>query len=187
MKHDINATPNAKGPDESSSAETLLSDVYEELRSLAYSKMMMESGSHTLQPTALVHEAWLRMAKPEDYVWKNRSCFIAAAAQAMRRILVDHARRKSRVKRGGDAVRIPLDDLELADPSQQGEVVLMVDDALKYLENLFPDGATVVEMKFYGGMTNKEVAEAMGISEAKVERHWTFAKAWLHDKISKTD
>lgn len=183
--NDVADKTNTAGQDESCHAESMLPDVYEDLRLLACSKMAMESANHTLQPTALVHEAWLRLTTDDDRVWKNKACFIAVAAKAMRRILVDHARRKSRIKRGGDQVRVQLDDMDDIDPVQRADVLLMVEDALKQLELLHPQRAKVVELKYYGGMTNREVAESEGISEAKVERYWTFSKAWLHDQMSK--
>lgn len=182
--NDVTMILNAAAKGDDHSAEALLPLVYEELRSLARSQMAMESASHTLQPTALVHEAWLRMVKDSDRTWQNRAYFFVAAAQSMRRILVEHARRKSRLKRGGDQVRLNLDDLELSDSAQQADVILLVDDALEQLERLYPQRAQVVTLKYYGGMTNREVSETMGISEAKVERHWTFSRVWLHDRIS---
>ena len=138
--------------------------------------------SHPGQPTALVHEVWLRLGGPEGQVWRDRSYFFAAAAVAMRRILVDHARRKSRLKHGGGQVRLELDGLDLAEPLPDDKV-LMIDDALSKLEQAHPERAKVVELRFFAGMTNKEIAEAMGIGERTVNRHWLCAKQWLFQKI----
>lgn len=157
--------------------------VYDELKRLAYSHMSSQSPAHTLQPTALVHEAWLRMVDDKDRTWNNRTHFFAAAATAMRNILIDHARKKSRIKRGGDQQRVDIDDFDLASP-EIDEFILKLEDALKRLEEVNPKWARIVVMKYYGGMTNKEVASAYEISESTVERHWAGAKAWLLNEIN---
>ncbi len=168
---------------DSKSADDLLPLVYDELRRLAYTHMARQSPNHTLQPTALVHEAWLRMVGVEDRTWQNRNHFFAAAAMAMRNILIDHARKKSRVKRGGDQIRVDLDRLDPALP-EMDEFILMVEEALQRLEQVNPKWASLVVLKYYGGMTNKEVADAMEISESSVERYWAGAKAWLLNEIN---
>ena len=165
-----------------SSAEALLPLVYDELRKLAHARMAREMASHTLQPTALVHEAWLRLVKDADRDWKDRSYFFAAASTAMRRILVEHARRKAQLKRGGDFKRVDLDDFELAE-SAPDEVVLRLDDVLKSLEKAHPQWAQVVEMKYFGGMTNDEVADAMKMSRATVARYWAAARLWMCERL----
>jgi len=165
------------------SAEALLPLVYEDLRRLAKARMAQESANHTLQPTALVHEAWLRMVDDEDRVWQNRAYFFAAASTAMRRILIDHARRKAQLKRGGDQKRLDIDKLDLSEP-EQDEILLLMEDALKELEKLHPKWGKVVVMKYFGGMTNKETAEAIGVSEPTVERYWAAAKVWLYRRMS---
>jgi RNA polymerase sigma factor (TIGR02999 family) len=164
-------------------AEELLPLVYEELRHLAAARMANESSGHTLQPTALVHEAWLRLtADGEDQNWKDRAYFFSAAAEAMRRILIDHARHKSRQKRGGDQQRLNIDNFDLS-AAPADEKVLLIDGALEELERVHPERARVVLLKFFGGMTNKEAAEAIGISERSVNRHWLCARTWLFKRI----
>lgn len=162
--------------------EARFSLVYEELRQLAAARMAGESAGHTLQPTALVHEVWLRLAGADGQAWNNRSYFFAAAAEAMRRILVDHARRKSRIKHGGGQIRVELDGLELAE-APPDDKILLIDDALSALEKDYAERAKVVVLKFFAGMTNREIAEAMGIGERTVNRHWLCAKQWLYQRI----
>lgn len=167
--------------DTKASAE-LLPLVYEELRRLARLRMANEAAGHTLQPTALVHEAWLRLTQAGERDWKNRAYFFAAAAQAMRRILVDHARRKARLKHGGGQQRLDVEELSVAAPTPD-EKILLVDTALEQLEAENPERARIVVLKFFSGLTNREVAEALGIGERTVDRHWVCAKAWLFRKI----
>lgn len=167
------------------SAEALLPLVYEELRKLAHARMAKESPDHTLQPTALVHEAWLRMIDDDERTWQNRAYFFASASTAMRRVLVDHARRKSSLKRGGDLHRLYIDQHELADDSYVDDNIILVDETLKRLETVHPKWAQIVVMKYFGGMTNLEVAEALGIGERTVDRYWACAKAWLYRRIRK--
>jgi RNA polymerase sigma factor (TIGR02999 family) len=181
--NDLTVILNAAAHGDGHSASALLPLVYDELRRLARSRMAMEGAGHTLQPTALVHEAWLRMVAAEDRTWQNRAYFFSSAATAMRRILVEHARKKSRLKRGGERQRLDIDALELSEPVQD-EGILMVEEALQQLEQAHPKRGRVVMLKYFGGMTNKEVAETMGIGEATVERYWAFSKAWLYDRIS---
>jgi len=160
----------------------LLPLVYEELRNLAAARMAREAAGHTLQPTALVHEAWLRLVGDADRTWQNRAYFFAAAAEAMRRILIEHARRKSRLKHGGGQERLNIEELELAEVEPDGKI-LLVNEALEQLEMDHPERARIVVMKYFGGMTNKEVAETLGIGERTVDRHWVCAKTWLFRKI----
>lgn len=172
---------------ESQAAEKLLPLVYNELRSLAAARMARESAGHTLQATALVHEAWLRLTGGENVqTWQNRAHFFGAASEAMRRILVDHARRKAGLKHGGGQQRLNIEDLELAGAATD-ERVLLVEEVLGELERSNPERARVVVMKFFGGMTNEEVAETLGISRRSVDRHWECAKAWLFRKIRRSD
>ena len=168
--------------DDEHSAEALLTQVYEELRKLAYARMATENANHTLQPTALVHEAWMRMVDDEERTWQNRAYFFASASTAMRRILVDHARRKSNRKRGGDRQRLGLDMIELAEPVPD-EKILQVDDALQQLEQVHPEWARIVVMKYFGGMNRKEIAEALNMGERTVSRYWDYARAWLYKTI----
>jgi len=170
------------GQGKSAAMEDLLPLVYDALRELAAARMAQESAGHTLQPTALVHEAWLRLVADKDRNWQNRAYFFTAASEAMRRILIDHARRKARLKHGGGQERLNIEGLELGAPSQD-EKMLLVNDALEQLEQKDPERARIVLMKYFGGMTNAEVAQTLGIGERSVYRHWTCAKIWLLEKI----
>lgn len=163
-------------------SEELLPLVYQELRQLAAARMAQEATGQTLQATALVHEAWLRMVGDGDKSWQNRAHFFGAAAEAMRRILVENARRKSRLKRGGGQTRLDIDDLDLAETTPD-EKVLLMDEALEQLQAEDPEKARIVVLKFFGGLTNQEVATNLGVTERTVERQWAFAKAWLFQKI----
>ena len=179
---DITLVLEAINRGESQASDQLLPLVYHELRNLAAARMVQESAGHTLQPTALVHEAWLRLAGDSKQNWKGRAYFFAAAAEAMRRILVEHARRKARLKHGGGQERMNIEDLDLAGVAPDDKV-LLVNDALEKLEKSNPERARVVTLKFFGGMTNKEVADTLGIGERSVDRHWVCAKAWLFQKL----
>ncbi|PYJ82503.1 MAG: RNA polymerase subunit sigma-24 [Verrucomicrobia bacterium] len=167
---------------EENSSERLLPLVYDELRRLAAIKMSREAQNQTLQPTALVHEAWLRLTTDEEMGWQNRGHFFGAAAEAMRRILIERARRRSRLKHGGGQVRIDIQELELADTTPD-EKVLLINEALERLQAEDPEKARVVVMKFFGGLTNREVAESLNVTERTVERHWAYAKAWLFGAV----
>jgi RNA polymerase sigma factor (TIGR02999 family) len=163
-------------------SEELLPLVYNELRRHAAMRMAQEAAGQTLQPTALVHEAWLRVFGDGDCRWQNRAHFFGAASEAMRRILIENARRKSRLKRGGNPLRVDIDLVELA-TTTPNEKVLLIDEALERLRAQDPEKARVVVLKFFGGRTNQEVAESMGVTERTVERHWAYAKAWLFQCI----
>lgn len=164
-------------------SEKLLPLVYDELRSLAAARMLQESAGHTLQPTALVHEAWLRLVGSGSQTWQNRGHFFAAAAEAMRRILIERARRKSRLKRGSGQPLLDIADLDLAE-ALPDEKVLLVDEALQEFKAEDPDKAQVVMLKFFAGLTNEEVAELLKVNERTVRRQWEFAKAWLFERIT---
>lgn len=179
---DVTLILQAIGQNDAGAMEKLLPLVYEELRQLAAARMARESAGHTLQPTALVHEAWLRLVGDGERTWKNRAYFFAAAAEAMRRILVEHARRKARLKSGGGLERLNIDELELAG-AEPDEKILRVNAALERMESLHPERARIVVLKYFGGMTNKEVAETLGIGERSVDRHWVCAKTWLYQEI----
>ena len=168
----------AIGRSESGAAEKLLPLVYDDLRRLAMARMANEAAGHTLQPTALVHEAWLRLTADGDQTWQNRAHFFGAAAEAMRRILIEKARRKSRLKHGGGQARFNIEDLELAD-STPDDKILLINEALESLEAQDPEAARVVVLKFFGGLNRQEVAESLNISERMADRQWAFAKAWL--------
>jgi RNA polymerase sigma factor (TIGR02999 family) len=160
--------------------------VYDELRAIATKYLAHEKPGHTLQPTALVHEAFLRLVNQREVVWKGRSHFYGIAAQMMRRILVDHARAKLREKRGGARQRITLRE-ELTVSNQRDADVLAVEEALEKLAELDPVQAKIVELRFFGGMTVEEVAEVLGMSKRSVERHWTAIRAWLRRELSEEE
>lgn len=163
----------------SASSEHLLKLVYDELRRLAAHKMAQEAPGHTLQPTALVHEAWLRLITPEQQAqFQNRAHFFAAAAEAMRRILVESARRKKRLKRGGEWKRADFEDVEIPLP-MPSEELMALNEALDRLETVDAQAAEVVKLCFFVGLTQPQVAQELGISLATVERRWKFARAWL--------
>ena len=165
-------------------AAELLPLVYDELRKLAAARMAAEAVDHTLQPTALVHEAYLRLVDTDGAQrWDSRGHFFAAAAEAMRRILVDGARRRSSQKRGGGAERIDLPDLPDA-PGTDPIDLLALDEALAKLEVLHPQKAQVVKLRFFAGCSLDETAECLNISRATAERHWAFARAWLFGQMN---
>jgi len=171
---------------EKQASQDLLPLVYEELRRLAVMRMAQESAGQTLQPTALVHEAWLQVAGAGERSWQNRAHFFGAAADAMRRILIDKARRKARLKHGGGTLRVDLQDIDLAETTPDDNVIL-INEALQQLEKDDPEQARVVVLKFFGGLTNQEVAETMGVGERTVDRQWACAKArlfrWLRNAV----
>ncbi len=158
--------------------------VYAELRTIAAARMARESPGHTLQPTALVHEAWLRLSSGAEQSWQNRAHFFGAAAEAMRRILVEHARRKAALKHGGGQQRLNIEDLDPAQATPD-EKILLIDEVLEELEKANSERARVVVLKFFAGMTNVEVAETLHISRSTVDRHWECARTWLFQRIQK--
>lgn len=167
---------------EAKAANELLSLVYEELRRLAAVKMASEAPGQTLQATALVHEAWLRLTNDEKRQWNDRTHFFAAAAEAMRRILVDNARRKRAERHGGGQQRVEMSDIASA-VSESDDKVLAVNEALEKFAALDPQKAEVVKLRYFVGMTIEQAADALGISERTAKRYWTFARAWLHEEI----
>jgi RNA polymerase sigma factor (TIGR02999 family) len=181
---DVTQVLQAAGRGDKSAMSDLFPLVYAELRKLAAARMARESPGHTLQPTALVHEAWLRLIKVEDQTWQNRAHFFGAAAEAMRRILVEHARRKAGLKRGGGQQRLNIEDLDLAEATPD-EKILLIDEALEELERVNAERARVVVLKFFAGMTNVEVAETLRVSRSTVDRHWECARTWLVQKIKR--
>ena len=164
-------------------AEELLPLVYDELRRIASGKMAGESSGHTLQPTALVHEAWLRLKSSDQDAWENRAHFFSACAEAMRRILVEHARRKKSLKRGGGAEIVALDDSALVLTAPPDEL-LAVHEALHTLEAEDPKTAELVKLRYFVGMTMEEAAHSLGLAKRTAENLWTYAKAWLHREIT---
>lgn len=165
--------------------EALMPLVYEELRRLADYYMANERASHTLQPTALVHEAYLRLARSNGARFNNRIHFYGAAAQVMRRVLVDSARQRHAAKRGENLSPIHLDDVTEPGLEQSFELVAL-DDALSRLAGISAQAAEVVELRYFGGLSIEEVAELLGVAPATVKRRWAFARAWLHRALSST-
>ena len=163
-------------------ADELLPLVYEELRKLAAHKMASEAPGQTLQPTALVHEAWLRLTGPESRGWDNRGHFFAAAAEAMRRILIERARAKSRLQRGARAEHVPLEHVTVASDDPP-DIVLAVHEALERLTARDPFKAEVVKMRYFVGLNQEEIARALGVSEPTIRRHWSIARAWLYAEM----
>ena len=163
---------------ESKATEELFPLVYQELRRLAAARMAGEAAGHTLQPTALVHEAWLQLVGDGDRTWENRRHFFGAAAEAMRRILIVNARRKSALKRGGGQNRVNIEDLEIT-AATPDEHILLIDEALQWLKTEDPEMARMVLLKFFGGLTNEEVAESLGLSLRTINRQWFSAKIKL--------
>ena len=168
---------------ETQATDELLPLVYEELRSLAAQRLSQESPGQTLQATALVHEAYLRLLGPEVQTWKSRGHFFGAAAEAMRRILVDNARRKQRLKRGGDQQRVELCAADLA-ADGLSEDLIALDEALSKLAEMDQAKAELVKLRYFAGLTVEQAAQALGVSETTAKEHWRFARAWLFRKIT---
>jgi RNA polymerase sigma factor (TIGR02999 family) len=169
--------------DEAKAANELLPLVYEELRRLAARKLAHEAPGHTLQPTALVHEAWLRLVGNKQPSFENRGHFFAAAAEAMRRILIDRARQKRAVRHGGGQQRVDLDDADVFFVNDDDQL-LAVNEALDKLADEHALEAEVVKLRYFVGMTNEEAAEALGISTRTAKYYWTHARAWLYEAIT---
>lgn len=164
-------------------AEDLLPLVYEELRKLAAAKMVREMAGQTLQPTALVHEAWLRLVGPDGRPgFNSRAHFFGAAAEAMRRILIENARRKQAQRHGGGQQRVDIQEIEIACETQAGELFAL-NEALDKLTGQDPAKAQLVKLRYFVGLTLEEAADILGISLATAKRQWTFARAWLHAEI----
>ena len=163
-------------------AEQLLPVVYDELRKLASYKLSLLPPGQSLQATALVHEAYLRLIGAEKEAWQNRRHFFAAAAEAMRHILIDRARRRLRICHGGNAERVDLDGLEIPEPAKD-ETLLELNAALDELQAQSPERAEIVKLRFFAGFSETEIAALLNISERSVQRHWSYAKAWLFERI----
>jgi RNA polymerase sigma factor (TIGR02999 family) len=164
-------------------ADQLLPLVYDELRRLAASRMANEAADHTLQPTALVHEAWLRLAGNDANVhFANRAHFFAAAVEAMRRILIERARRKGAEKRGGDWQRVDLDKVEIASDADD-DTLLLVNEALEKLAGEDAKAAEIAKLRFFGGLTLEEAAQVLGVTSRTADRYWAFARVWLFDEM----
>jgi RNA polymerase sigma factor (TIGR02999 family) len=166
--------------------DSLIPLVYQELRAIAGRYLSRESSGHTLQSTALVHEAYFRLIGQRRVRWQNRAHFFGIAAQMMRRILIDHARRQARDKRGGPAPTLSLDEA-LATPGMEADVdLLALDEALTSLARIDPRGARIIELRFFSGLTLEETAEVVGISAGTVKRDWNAARAWLYREMRQT-
>ena len=166
-------------------SEELLSAVYEDLRRLAAMKIANERPGQTLQATALVHEAWLRLVRSDRERWDSRGHFFSSAAEAMRRILVENARRKSRVRHGGDQQRVDLDGVELSAGMSDSEL-LALDEALGELEAMDPEGAKIIKLRFFAGLSHPQIAKELGLSLSAVERNWSFCRTWLYQQIKES-
>jgi len=178
---DVTRILDAIGQGNAQAADQLLPLVYQELRRLAAHKMATEPGTQTLQPTALVHEAWLKLVGQENRKWQDKNHFFAAAAAAMRRILVDNARRKRTQRHGGGQQRVELDDVKLA--VENDDLLLPVNDALEKLAATDKQKAELVKLRYFVGMTIEEAAQVLAISEPMAKRHWAYARAWLSEEI----
>ena len=170
---------------DSNAAAQLLPLVYDELRKLAAQKLANELPGQTLQPTALVHEAWLRLGGKPDAKFANQAHFFAAAAEAMRRILVENARRKQRVKHGGGQQRVELDTLDVAITSD-ADHLLAVDEALDKLAAQDAPAADLIKLRFFAGLPNSEAAQLLGLPERTAKRTWAYARAWLYEELKRT-
>jgi RNA polymerase sigma factor (TIGR02999 family) len=157
--------------------------VYDELRRIAHRYVRRERNGHTLETTALVNEAYIRLAGSKNIAWENRSHFFAATAQVMRHVLIDHARRRLYRKRGGDAQHVPLDDAISEMTDQRADELIVLNEALEELSKLDPRKARVVEMRYFGGLSLEETAEALNVSLMTVRRDWRAAKAWLFRRM----
>jgi len=184
---EITVILNRAGQGDPKAAEQLLPLVYKELRRLASSKMARESGGHTLQATALVHEAWLRLGGDDQPTWQNRAHFFSAAAEAMRRILIDSARRRRARRHGGGLQRVEITKsaLELEAPERADDELLAVHESLENLAARSPRKAELVKLRYFGGLTLDQAADALGISLPTAKRDWAFARAWLFEEINR--
>lgn len=163
--------------------EALLPIVYGELRRLANNYLRRERADHTLQPTALVHEAYMKLIDQRNVKWQNRAHFFGVAANVMRRILVDHARKHNAEKRGGEFSKEQLEEALVVVSDERSFELLALDEALENLAQMDPQKARIVELRYFGGLSVEETAEVMGVSEITVKRHWKLAKAWLYGQI----
>lgn len=175
--------PEAAQTPDSAAADQLLPLVYDELRRLAAAKMLQEKPGQTLQPTALVHEAWLRLVRSDDQRLENRAHFFAAAAEAMRRILIDHARRKSARKHGGNLERVDLEQIDIPVRAED-DTLLRVNECLEALAREDAKAAELVKLRFFGGLSVEDAAGVLGVTDRTARRYWRFARAWLLDALS---
>jgi RNA polymerase sigma factor (TIGR02999 family) len=167
---------------DSKAAEELLPLVYDELRRLAAARMAQESPGQTLQATALVHEAWLRLVGSNESHWNSRGHFFGAAAEAMRRILLERARKKGRVRHGGQLQRVDFEQVTMA-TQDSDDVIVAIHEALEKLAAESPQKAEIVKLRYFAGMEHAEIAEVLGVSEPTVRRHWAYARSWLYAEL----
>jgi RNA polymerase sigma factor (TIGR02999 family) len=180
--HDVTAILHRVGEGQPRAVDELIQVVYGELRRMAERSLRQESPGHTLQPTALVHEAYLRLVDTDAQTYESRAHFFASAATAIRHILIDHARRRSRLKRGGDRRRLPLDELLDHAPATDRELIAL-DEALAELGEIDPHKARIVELRYFAGLTVDEVATALKMSPSTIARDWRMARAWLSTRL----
>ena len=176
------ALADLRGPNRPEALDRLVALVYSELRGLAQARLRHERPEHTLEASALVHEAYLRLMGGDYPAWNDRQHFFRAAAEAMRRILIEHARSRVRGKRGGKQVRVPLTGLDLATEQDPAEI-LALDEAIRRLREQDPRAAEIVELRFFGGLSVEETAQTLEVSERTVKREWAVARAWLYDAL----
>ena len=184
MRDDVTRLLDAVDSGDPDAAEQLLPLVYDELRRLAAHKMSNERAGQTLQATALVHEAWIRLAGSREQEWRDRRHFFGAAAEAMRRILIDRARRRNRTRHGHGLERVDLRDIELAETATDQQL-LAVDEALGKLAAESPERAELVKLRYYVGMSIPDAAEALGISESTAKRQWNYVRLWLFNELKR--
>jgi RNA polymerase sigma factor (TIGR02999 family) len=180
---DVTQLLQAMANGDATAGERLMPFVYEELRRMAARRMAPGAADQTLQPTALVHEAWLRLGGERSGGWANRAHFFATAATAMRSILVDRARRRMAVRHGGGQERLNIDEIQVADPTAHDNQVLAVHEALEKFALEDPKKAELVKLRYFGGVSLEEAAEALGVSEPTAKRWWAYARAWLGREI----
>lgn len=182
--HELTQVLEAASKGDSKAAEELLPLVYDELRKLAAHRMAQESSGHTLQPTALVHDAWVRLVNTQNQTWQNRAHFFSAAAEAMRRILIERARRKQALRHGGGQQRVDILDVDLAVHIDDDQI-LAVNEALDKLAAQDKLKAELVKLRYFVGMTIEEASQVLGISEPTAKRYWTYSRAWLFREIQR--
>lgn len=163
----------------------ILPRIYDELRKLASGYLRRERADHTLQPTALVHEAYMKLIDQKKVHWQNRAHFFGIAAQVMRRILLDHARKHNADKRGGEAEKLPIEEEILVVSHEKSAELIALDEALETLSKMDPQKAKIVELRYFGGLSIEETAEVMGVSVPTINRQWRMAKAWLYGQIAR--
>lgn len=186
FEHDVTSLLSQATEGDQNAANELLPLVYQQLRAIAHNQMATENPGHTLQATALVNEVFLRMFGDRQIPWENRAHFYAAAAQAMRRVLLDHAKAKGRQKRGGGQKKMPINVADLA-ALENPEQILALDAALCRLEQQNPEAAEVVRLRFYAGLSVDQTAEALEMAPRTVDRRWKFARAWLYKTLNELD